>query len=353
MKILIVGAGPTGLTAAIELARRGVIPVVVDKRQGASPLSRAVGITPASLERLNPSGAAPHIIKLGIALEKSYIYRHADLMLEMPMRSETSFTPHMIALPQDQTEKVLGATLRHHGGEINFATELVRLRTEGEQIIAGFADQREAIFDHVIGADGINSAVRRIAGIPYRGYDVGEEWSIADVAADGWRHPKAIALFQGAPGVVSMAVPIGKNRVRVVANTDNALGALPVPMKIVKSHRKGKFMIAARQADYYSKGRVHLAGDAAHCHSPVGGRGMNIGIEDAAELAGLLLAGEIALYHPNRYKAGRKSIMNTEKARKMITSQSRVRRLVTSGMFSLARSMPAMAQRMGQAAVEF
>ena len=136
MKILIVGAGPTGLTAAIELARRGFRPMVIDKRNGSSTLSRAVGITPRSLALLSHSGAADALIAEGIRMDGLRVYFGKRLKLAMSLKSERSFFPSLLCLPQDRTEAIMAASLASFGGDVRFGARLVSLTQTANGVVA-------------------------------------------------------------------------------------------------------------------------------------------------------------------------------------------------------------------------
>lgn len=352
MRILIVGAGPTGLTAAIELARRGVIPTVVDQRDSASTLSRAVGITPRSLQLLSASGASDGLIAEGIAIDGLRVYRGQKLVLEMPLHSDRTFFPTILGLPQDRTEAVMADVLASLEGTVRYGLALTNLNDHGDEVVARFDDGTQERFDTVIGADGIKSTVREEAGIDFPGIDLDRTWSIADVEADDWRHPGKLTLVQVEPGTVMVVAPMGESRFRLVASHENALKALPLPLNVTEIHREGTFMISVRQAESYSKGRIHLAGDAAHCHSPVGGRGMNLGIADAAELARRIVEGELDSYSSMRHELGAKTIALTERGRKMVNGLTWQRRLAFQTLMAAAGAVAPIKKRLGRFLVE-
>lgn len=352
MRVLIVGAGPAGLTAAAELARRGLVPTLIERREGPSDHSRAVGVTPRSLALLAPSGAAAAILAEAAPLERLLIHIDGRLALDAPARSDRTAHPHIVALPQDRTEAALIDALARAGGGVRWGLALESLTDEGARAVARFSDGSEAAFDHVIGADGTRSAVREAAGIGFDGVDLAEDWSIADVDAEGWPHPRAFAVALGPPGVVSVVAPLGGARCRVVANRPDALAALSLPLRVAAVRRSGRFRIAVRQADSYSRGRIHLAGDAAHCHSPVGGRGMNLGIADACDLARRLVEGGLGGYHAARHPEGRRTIALTERARRMMTAEDAPTRLLRGAFFALADAVGPLKRRFGRGGVE-
>ena len=353
MKVLIVGAGPTGLTTAIELARRGISPTVIDQRESTSTLSRAVGITPRSLELLSPSGASETLISEGIAMDGLRVYHGKKLALEMSLLSKTAFHPNLVCLPQDRTESILAETLSKFGVTVRYGVKLTALGETQNGIATLFDGGEENTFDHVVGADGIRSTVRDQAGIAYKGFDLAERWAVADVDLDDWLHPGCLTVVQAGPGKVAVVVPIGEGRYRVVAVGENALEAMPLSLKVSNIRREGAFTISVRIADTYSTGNIHLAGDAAHAHSPVGGRGMNLGIADAAELAQRLTEKTLLGYSESRHDEALVARAVTERGRKMSTGPNLGRRIAFRGLVAAARALPSVRRRLGSFIVEF
>ncbi|MCO1337008.1 FAD-dependent monooxygenase [Microbulbifer sp. OS29] len=353
MKVLVVGAGPTGLTVAVELARLGLLPRVIDRRDSASTLSRAVGITSRSLELLSKSGVSEKLIAEGIAVQAACIYLDKQLALEFPLHSDRTYFPTILGLPQDRTEALMDQVLSSMGVEVEYQKELISLSEYRDGVVAQFDTGDEDRFDLVIGADGIRSTVREAAGINFPGFDLEEEWSIADVDTDGWPPRRKFTLVKMESGLVAVAVPLGEGRHRLVASCEDAIGAFPMELDIKRVRRQGTFKVSIRQAETYSRGRVHLAGDAAHCHSPVGGRGMNLGIADAVELAARIVAGRLTGYSELRHREDKKVIDITERGRKIVTGKSLKARFEFRALIAAANSLPAVRRKLGQFVVEF
>src|SRR5262249_54357125 len=149
------------------------------------------------------------------------------------------------------------------------------------------------------------SAVRTAARIPFPGYTHKRDWSIADVVVSDWFHePKAAHLFLSDHGDIGFTVPVGPLTYRLIANTADALARVEGSFDVRQVLRTDIFKIAVKQAESYQAGGAFLGGDAAHVHSPVGARGMNLGIEDAAAFAAHLDAGNLALYTAERKPVG-------------------------------------------------
>jgi len=328
MKVLIVGAGPTGLTAGMELARRGIDATIIDKRVGGSTLSRAVGIVPFSLKLLEPTGVASRLIAEGQQMQNVKFYAGDELAATLPLQVKHPKFGYdfILMLPQDQTEAALRDAFTELGGSVRYSTEFAGLSQEGDKVTVALADGSTEAYDYVIGADGIKSSVRPALGLEYPGYELPARWSVADVNCTDWQNPKDFTICVLTEGKVAVVAPIAENRCRVISNTPDSVETLPLPMKVSHVNRAGEFEISVRQVAKYRMGRVFLAGDAAHCHSPVGGRGMNLGIADACELADCLQAGDLDRYEAERHKEGAATIKGSEGVRKMVSSTNPVTR---------------------------
>jgi len=330
MNILIVGAGPAGLTAGVELARRGIAATIIDRRAGGSTLSRAVGIVPLSLKLLEPSGVTARLLDEGIQMQAVKFYSGDKQLAAIPLgpaKPQYGYG-HILMLPQDQTEAALADAFTALGGVVRYDTGFEGLTQDDDAVAVTLNGGACETYDYVVGADGIKSSVRGALGLDYPGHDLGETWSIADVNCEGWANPDDFTLCILPAGGIAVVAPIGVDRCRVISNTPDALKSLPLPMEITQINREGQFTISVRQVGDYRKGRVFLAGDAAHCHSPVGGRGMNLGIADACELAACFERGDLDRYSRVRHKAGAATIAGSERVRKMATATNPLRRIV-------------------------
>ena len=143
---------------------------------------------------------------------------------------------------------------------------------------------------------------------------------------------------------MAVVVPIETDRFRIVSNVPDALKAFPAEMNVTKVHCEASFRIHVRQADDYAVGRVFLAGDAAHSHSPVGGRGMNLGIADAADFAARLAEDRLAGYHAARHPEGARIIAFSERARRMVDGAGAVRRSAVAAALMTIAALPPLAR---------
>ncbi len=360
-KVLIVGAGPTGLTAAVELARQGIIPTVIDKKKQASTLSRAVGITPKSLELLSQSGVDKLLISQGISLQHNRIFLGDQLKLTIPLHSDLAFYHTLVALPQDRTEALLVEQFEKYGGVIEYDVELTNLSQQGSEdahkVVVEISQNKDKKikkeFDYVFAADGINSLVRQACEVKFIGYDLDKTWSIADVNIENWPYQNDFCLFKLTRGQVLVVVSIGDQRYRIVSNTTDSIAALPIGVTIPHIHRKGTFNISVRQAETYTKGRVSLGGDAAHCHSPVGGRGMNLGIADAAFWVECLINEKLDDDSGTGHQEGEKVMHMTERGRLMISSTAWFRSFVFRSFLFMTKHTRWLRNRVGRFFIEF
>ncbi len=235
--------------------------------------------------------------------------------------------------------------LSEFGGVVRYGTELVNLHQDADKVTTETRDGTTAEYDYVVGADGARSTTRQLLNIDFRGHDLPETWSIADVDAEDWPNTDAFTLCRLSGGNVVVVVPLEHKRFRVISNTGDALAALPLKMNVTNIRRAGQFKISIRQVAQYNVGRVFLVGDAAHCHSPVGGRGMNLGIADGAELARRMVDDELDGYGEARHKVGKQVIAGSEAIRKVMTSRNPVTRFLVRTVLRTASVTPVL-QRM-------
>ena len=321
--ILIVGAGPVGLTAAVELTRRGFNPRIVEKDSGPHTESRALAINPRTLDILEPSSTTTRLLKAGIKLHAVNFNSPNGVLF----RLDTQLIPHptrdyMLVLPQAQTEKILIDTL---GGKskVNWNTELTSLVLKDEKPLVTLernGRKENATPDIVIGADGAHSAVRKELGITFTGEAYEHEWSLVDAHLNGLAQDE-LHVFDLSPLLIGF-IPIKGDLYRVVADTSNALEHIPEYLEVKKVVWESHFRISHRQVETYHKGPVFLAGDAAHIHSPLGGRGMNLGIEDAAWLAHLIDQKDTDSYTRLRHPVAKEVLSQVSSATRFMSSDS-------------------------------
>ena len=287
---LIVGAGPTGLAAALFLAHKGVRARIVDKAPEATTTSKALAVNPRTLELLKPTGVSDRIMAEGRVIRRMVLRRDGEVVVEMGMAELPSAFP-MVALPQARTEALLTEALAGFDISPERGLGLDALEQDEGRATARltYVDGRAETVETpvVFGADGAHSVARHQLSLDFPGSSLPEPWRLADVefqtpvdAPEGY-----IDLY--ARGLV-FALMFTPTHWRFISTIGDPLDTLPPGSTVKDVPWRSDFHISHRVAERMSVGRVCLGGDAAHLHSPIGARGMNLGIEDAyvfAELA--------------------------------------------------------------------
>ncbi len=315
MPVLIVGAGPVGLTMACELRRYGIDCRIIDKNASVVHESRALGLMARSLEVLSDMGIVDTVLEQGKILHgvNAYADGHRIAHLEIQLDSMDTPYPYLLVLPQYKTEALLTELLSQRGGQVERQTELVAFTQNKEGVTATLrhAQGEEQVRSQwLIGCDGASSLVRHGLKLPFEGSDYEETFLLADVQID-WDLPAdQLHIFLTPEGtVVAFPYPTA-GRWRIV-NTHGE-GQSTEPEQVVqhfqeKLHANGAagaavsaptwvsaFHFHRRMVPHLRRGRCFLAGDAAHIHSPANGQGLNTGIQDAYKLAwklSLVIAG--------------------------------------------------------------
>ena len=359
--VLIVGAGPTGLTLAASLVNKGISTIVVDRKAAGSNTSRAAVVNARSLEVLEDLDVARRLVKEGIQAPRFTIRDGARTLIPIDFSELPTEYPYSLMAPQSTTERLLLDRLVELGGSVLRPKTLISVVQDAEGATATLDDGDTVRARYVVGADGIHSKVREEAGIGFEGGQYEESFVLADVRLRGDIPVDEVILYWARAGLTVVA-PLPGNIFRVVAPVPDAPEnpSAPFVQEILDSRGPGKgrivvteviwgsrFRIHHRVADTYRAGRLLLAGDAAHVHSPAGGQGMNLGIQDAVALgealAGVLDGGPDSLF--DEYSAARRPI-----ARDVVRLADRLTRLATlpraarplrNAVFSIVGRLPA------------
>jgi 2-polyprenyl-6-methoxyphenol hydroxylase-like FAD-dependent oxidoreductase len=320
--VLVVGAGPVGLTHAIELTRLGHSVRVIDKAPEPSPYSKAIAINPKTLTLLEACGASPKLIAAGIKLPFMRMYdAKAKLLVEVHIDLLKHRYPFMLSLPQYVTERILTEVLTDLGVSIERGKELIGFSQTENAVIAEIntANGTEQIkADYLVGADGAHSLVRKSIAMEFSGFAYDDQWNLADVTME-WVQGSDANVYMLKAGVALIIIRIAEGRYRIITNHPNALNYLPQEAKVKEIFWQSDFKVSCRQVKSYQNGRVFLMGDAAHIHSPAGGRGMNLGMEDASVLAELIDIDQTERYTQLRHPIGKKVIKITSRLFKVAT----------------------------------
>jgi 2-polyprenyl-6-methoxyphenol hydroxylase-like FAD-dependent oxidoreductase len=339
--VLVVGAGPTGLTVAASLVQRGIAAVVVDRQAAGANTSRAGVVNARSLEVLEGLDVARRLVKEGIEAPVFTIRDRQRTLIQIDFSGLPTAYPYSLMVPQSTTERLLLERLLELGGTVVRPKTLTSVAQDADGVTATFDDGDVIRARYLVGADGIHSTVREYAGIGFHGGQYEESFVLADVHLTGEVPADEVLLFWATAGLTVVAPLPGGEIYRVVAPAADApenpsaefvqrlldergLGAGRMVVEDVVWG--SRFRIHHRVADMYRAGRLLLAGDAAHVHSPAGGQGMNLGIQDgialADALAGVLAGGPESLL--DDYSATRRPM-----ARDVVTMTDRLTRLAT------------------------
>ncbi|HUJ58441.1 MAG TPA: FAD-dependent monooxygenase [Kofleriaceae bacterium] len=358
---LVVGAGPTGLALAGELLRRGLSVRVIDKAAAPTTQSRAIGVQARTLEIFDDLGIADDLVARGNRVEGATMLAGAHPFIEVDFEALDTRFPFILCVSQVETEAVLAALLARRGGAVERSCELVALHQDAtgvDAVVRGPGGDETIRASWIVGCDGAHSAVRHAIGGTFAGHSYEETFVLADVHADWDVSRRRVETHFADDGAVA-CFPLGGDHWRIILTAADALPDPPTleVVRAVVERRLGRpaalrdagwissFRIHCRQVERYREGRAFLCGDAAHIHSPVGGQGMNTGIQDAHNLAWKLALvargrGRPALldsYHAERHAIGRRVLAQTDLATRLglarglaASIRNQVARFVTS-----------------------
>ncbi|MGC4850829.1 FAD-dependent oxidoreductase [Micromonospora sp. DT15] len=295
--VLVVGAGPTGLATALTLARRGVEVTVLDRLAAPPTTSRAAVVHAYTLEVLDRIDAAAPLIAQAVRTPRFTVRDRDRVLLSVPFHELPSRFPYALLVSQSVTEAVLTEKLAERGVQVRRPCQLTGLSRAGDGMLAQ-VDGAALRARFVVGADGLHSTVRQLAGIGFTGSSDEESFVLADVRVRSVLPRDEAALFLARPGPLVWA-PLPGGVVRLVAAVADAppepdatylqalldeRGPARRPDRVTEVLWGSRFRVHHRIADTFRVGPVLLAGDAGHVHSPAGGQGMNLGICDAVAL---------------------------------------------------------------------
>jgi 2-polyprenyl-6-methoxyphenol hydroxylase-like FAD-dependent oxidoreductase len=302
--VLIAGAGPAGLALAASLVTKGVDVVLLDKVAEGANTSRAVVVHARTMEVLREIGVTDELVEQGIIVPRFTVRERDRVLLTVDFDKLPTDYPYTLMVPQYVTEQILLRRLEEAGGQVHRPYELAGIEQDATGVTATTATGEVIRAKYAVGTDGMHSTVREQSGIAFEGDTYAQSFVLADVRLDWAESNKEVMLYFSAEGVTVVA-PLPGGRHRIVATVDEAperpgiadvralmatRGPQAHPATVTDLAWSSRFRVHHRLAEHFRAGRVFLAGDAAHVHSPAGGQGMNTGIQDALNLAGKLAA---------------------------------------------------------------
>jgi 2-polyprenyl-6-methoxyphenol hydroxylase-like FAD-dependent oxidoreductase len=353
--VLVVGAGPTGLMLANQLARRGVRALIIDRHSGPSLQTRALGVQARTLEIYSHLGIVEGALELGKRTVGANMWAQGRRAARIPVGDigrDLSPYPFLLILGQDDNERLLGEALRRSGMTVQWNTELIGLVQEGDRVTTQLKQPdgtiREVTAAWVAGCDGARSAVRELSGIRFEGAPYEEVFFVADTEMTGPMVPDELNVYLWPKGFHLFFPMRGVDHWRVVGIVPPALRGRDdltlddVTPSIRKEAGSGlafqrcswfsTYRIHHRRAERFRDRRCFLLGDAAHIHSPVGAQGMNTGLQDAYNLGWklALVASEGAdarlldSYEEERIPVAQRLLSTTDRAFSLVVSNARL-----------------------------
>ncbi|MGA5465494.1 FAD-dependent monooxygenase [Mycobacterium sp. NPDC050041] len=346
-EVLIAGAGPVGLTAAIELARRGVACRVVDPLPEPPQYAKAVGVQPRTLEIFETMGILREVLNAGTEMRGQIVHVNGEKVTQLDLTLPGDIPFAFLCIPQYATERILAEEARRRGVEVRRGVRLTAFTQDADGVSATLAGPDGEITlrgAYLVGADGAHSVVRKGLGLTFEGAAFDEQYMLGDVEVD-WSQPPGYAIramhqTDGTTDDLLVCIPLpGRNRYRISMLVPDELAAAPAdgvahgfeggrrpelghlqavldrlapePTTARNLRWSSVFRISHRIVDAYGRGRVFVAGDAAHIHPPTGAQGMNTGIQDAHNLAwklALAVGGHAAAGLLDSYDAERRPV---------------------------------------------
>lgn len=369
--VLIVGAGPTGLLMACELARRNIPFRLIDKKPERTLTANAVGIQTRTLEMLDHLGLVHQFLKLGHECKAIQLHSHGKNLARISFDHLDSNYHFILTLPQNETERLLNEHLLALKHEVERPLELTAL-TQDEQglsctLTSLETNQHETLrCTWLIACDGANSKVRELCQIPFPGEDLTEQFMVANAQMSTFLPNNEVHAFFN-PGTLLFAVPFGSHSYRIGLNLHQS------PRKFLIEKEVKEFIQERSQGDYdvnsvawispfwiHSKivkqlryGSIFLAGDAAHIHSPAGAQGMNTGLQDAYNLAwklALVIEGRakpslLDSYHEERYPIVNGIVKRAENFTRFALFESPFLQRLRNLLFKFLNSRPRFSQK--------
>ncbi len=308
--VLVVGAGPTGLAAASALARLGISVRIIDKSQTRSDKSKALGIQAGTLECLENVCGEELTLKLvnaGSPVKDVQIHLDNDRPIYVDFGHIPSRYNYILILDQSETERILEEYLNNHDIRVERQTELIEINDRGDYVISSIqnnlGNRKEIQSSFVIGCDGAHSTIRHLLRFSFKGGSYTGDFILGDVTLKWpWPHG-ALQASVSQQGVIASFRMKGNQQYRLILIPRTPSSKADEPeitleefcsivstlsqnqIKVLNSKWLTRFRVHHRMVEQMQKGRVFLAGDSAHIHSPIGAQGMNTGIQDALNLA--------------------------------------------------------------------
>lgn len=350
MSVLIIGAGPTGLTLALALRQRDIPCRLVERAAEPGQQSRALAIQARTLEVLERLDLADAVLAEAQRVRGLAIHAGGGALRRIDFPAVHPRLPPMVVLPQARTEALLTGA----GAAPERPVECLGIEHGAALLRHGDGREERAEADWIVGCDGAHSTVRHTLGAGFAGRAYPKQLLLADGRLEGLE-PDRLHLFPEAmPLLAFIPMPGGLWRGIVILPPE---AEAPVEGTLAPFARPGirfrdvvwwsAFRISRRQVAQYRHGRVLLAGDAAHIHSPAGGQGMNLGMQDAWALAAALARGEAAVdaWATERHAVAHRVLIATDLVTRLVAGRGPVAAALRRAGFGAMALFPALGRR--------
>jgi 2-polyprenyl-6-methoxyphenol hydroxylase-like FAD-dependent oxidoreductase len=349
-QVLISGAGPTGIAAALELRRFGIPVRIIEAQEGPSKTSRAIGVQARTLEELELRGLASEFVRLGNPAKGGTIYGDGRQLLRLDFTRIESRYNFLLLLSEADTERIMREALAREGTRVEFGVKMVAFAQNAEGITATLEHTggrlEEISAAYLIDAEGAHSLIRTSLNLEFKGKTLDEHYALGDLHVDGDLPVSDLHIFSSEYGFMGL-FPLGGSHFRLIASNppgDPSEQAGPtldqlqaiydqrahIPARLRQLGWSSWFHINSRMVDRLKIGRVFLGGDAAHIHSPAAAQGMNTGIQDMLNLVwklALVLKGQaneelLDTYQQDRFPVMRSIVARTEEMTELIEAKN-------------------------------
>ena len=346
--VLIVGAGPTGLTAAVELSRLGIGVRIVDRAAERSLTSRALGVQARTVELLRVRGVGDEMVRIGNRASATTLYAGGQKLAAIELHRMSSEFNYVLLLAQSETERLLTDQLARQGVKIERGVEMVAASQRSDHVDvrlrSGDGTEEAVRSSYLIAADGSHSVIRKVMGLPFEGRSLTQNYVLGDLHLAGDIPQDQLSIFLARNGFLAV-FPMGDGRFRFMATDPEQITGdtgeptlediqrlydrtVHLPAQLYDLNWSSRFRINSRHMTTLRDGRVFFGGDAAHVHSPAGGQGMNAGIQDMINLSwklAMVIEGRarqdlLDTYESDRLPVIRQLVRMTERATKVFNS---------------------------------